>query len=188
LNQPRLVPSQPSARAVSPTTIDDSCLDAYQNEFDYLMRTLQRLGVNPADVEDLAHDVFLILRSAWHTYDPTRPLRPYLFGIAFRVAATHRRKHWREVPFAIVDGPDLAPCPDQALDTSRARALALAALHRIPVPRRAVLVMHDIDEIPVHEVAATLSIPIFTVYSRLRKARRELETAVARLQKGSVIR
>jgi RNA polymerase sigma-70 factor (ECF subfamily) len=104
------------------------------------------------------------------------------------VAATHRRKHWREVPFAIVDGPDLAPCPDQALETSRARALALAALHHIPVPRRAVLVMHDIDEIPVHEVAATLSIPLFTVYSRLRKARREFETAVAQLQKGSVIR
>jgi len=33
------------------------------------------------------------------------------------------------------------------------------------------------------EVAATLSIPLFTAYSRLRKARQDLESAVRRLGK-----
>jgi DNA-directed RNA polymerase specialized sigma24 family protein len=42
--------------------------------------------------------------------------------------------------------------------------------------------MHDLDEIPVQDVAATLDIPLFTAYSRLRKARRELEAAVTRAQ------
>ena len=41
--------------------------------------------------------------------------------------------------------------------------------------------MHDIDAIPVESVAAELKLPKFTVYSRLRKARRELEAAVRRL-------
>ena len=59
----------------------------------------------------------------------------------------------------------------------------LAALERIPLPRRAVLVMHDIDDVPVSQVAATLDIPLFTVYSRLRKARRELEAAIRRMLK-----
>jgi DNA-directed RNA polymerase specialized sigma24 family protein len=43
--------------------------------------------------------------------------------------------------------------------------------------------MHDIDDIPVSEVASALEIPLFTVYSRLRKARRELEGAIRRLMK-----
>jgi RNA polymerase sigma-70 factor (ECF subfamily) len=174
--------------SVSRHTTDDACLDAYQHELDYLMRTLQRLGVDAEDLEDLAHEVFLVLQRTWQNYDPTRALKPYLFGIAFRVAASHRRRRWREVPFAVVDRPDQAPHPDRALESSQARALVLAALHRIPLPRRAVLVMHDLDEVPVQDVAATLAIPLFTAYSRLRKARRELEAAVTHIQKRSVIR
>ena len=45
------------------------------------------------------------------------------------------------------------------------------------------MVMHDIDDVPVREVASVLDIPLFTVYSRLRKARRELESAIRRLLK-----
>ena len=56
----------------------------------------------------------------------------------------------------------------------------LAALERIPLRRRAVLVMHEIDGVPVQEVATALGSPRFTVYSRLRKARRELESALRR--------
>lgn len=188
MNQLHIAPNQPTLRAVSQNTTDDTCLDAYQRELDYLMRTLRRLGIAPGDVEDLAHEVFLVLRRTWHEYDPTRALKPYLFGIAFRVAASHRRRYWREVPFAVVDGLDHAPCPDQAFESNQARALVLAALQRIPLPRRVVLVMHDLDEIPVQEVAATLAIPLFTVYSRLRKARRELETAITHMQKRSDVR
>lgn len=168
--------------------MDDACFDAYQREIDYLTRTLQRLGVSPGDVEDLTHEVFLVLRRTWHDYDPTRPLKPYLFGIAFRVASSHRRRFWREVPFALVEGLDRSPCPDQAFESNQARALVLAALQRVPLSVRAVLVMHDLDEIPVQEVADTLSIPLFTAYSRLRKARRDLEAAITHMQKRSVIR
>jgi len=188
LNQLHLAPKPPNLGSVSPIAIDDPCLDAYQRELDYLMRTLQRLGVASGDVEDLAHEVFLVLRRTWDEFDPSRPLKPYLFGIAFRVAASHRRRHWREVPFAVVDALDHAPYPDQAFETNYARALVLAALQRIPLPRRVVLVMHDLDEVPVQDVATTLSIPLFTAYSRLRKARHELAAAVTSMQKRSAIR
>jgi RNA polymerase sigma-70 factor, ECF subfamily len=167
---------------------DDACLEAYQRELDYLMRTLQRLGTPGSDLEDLAHEVFLALSSSWHNYDATRPLRPYLFGIAFRVVSSHRRRHWREVSFGAVDGPDLAPVPDRAFEAHEARALVLAALQQIPMPRRVVLIMHELDEIPMREVATTLSIPLFTAYSRLRKARRELEVALTRTQPRSAAR
>lgn len=169
-------------------TLDDACLDAFQRELDYVFRTLRRLGTAPAEVEDLVQEVFLALRRSWGDYDPDRPLRPYLFGIAFRIASAHRRKHSREVALGIVEIDDPGPGPDDALQIKQARATVLAALEHIPLPRRAVLVMHDLDDVPVSEVAAVLSIPLFTVYSRLRKARKELETAIRRMLKEMDVR
>jgi RNA polymerase sigma-70 factor (ECF subfamily) len=179
----RLVPSPPPQ-----LTMDDACLDAFQRELDYVFRTLRRLGTPPAEVEDLVQEVFLALRRSWSEYDPDRPLRPYLFGITFRIASAHRRKHSREVAFGVVEIDDPGPGPDDALQVKQARALVLAALERIPLPRRAVLVMHDLDDVPVGEVASVLSIPLFTTYSRLRKARKELEAAIRRMLKEADVR
>ena len=163
----------------------DHALDAFSLEFDYLCRTLRRLGSRQTDVEDLAHEVFLVLSRKWQDYDPSRPLRPYLFGIAFRVVSSHKRRHWREVTGVESDIADPAALPDQALAAAEARALVLSALERLVLPRRAVLVMHDLDETPMRVVAEALQIPLFTAYSRLRKARKEFERAVKAVQGGA---
>jgi RNA polymerase sigma-70 factor (ECF subfamily) len=159
---------------------DEECVNAFQEEVDYIYRTLCRMGVSRSEVEDLAQDVFLALRRSWTQYDRERPIRPYLFGIAFRIASAHQRKRKREIAFGTVDADDTGPWPDAVLQSKQARKIVLAALARIPMPRRAALVMHDLDQVPVAEVAAVLAVPLFTVYSRLRKARRELEVAVRR--------
>lgn len=160
-----------------------SCFKAFEQELDYLRRTLRRLGVRSTEVEDELHEVFLVLNNNWHKFDRTRPLKPYLFGIAFRVVAGRRRKSQREVTqqveeFALAPGPG----PEQALDQAQSRALVLAALNRVPLDRRAVLVMHDIDEVSMGDITKSLSIPLFTGYSRLRRAREEFEAAVRFLQ------
>jgi RNA polymerase sigma-70 factor (ECF subfamily) len=56
-----------------------------------------------------------------------------------------------------------------------------AALESIEVGRRAVLVLHEIEEMTAPEIANVLSIPLNTVYSRLRVARAELEASLARM-------
>jgi RNA polymerase sigma-70 factor (ECF subfamily) len=165
-------------------TEDRSCFAAFQREFDYLCRTLRRLGVRSEDLEDEVQEIFIVLNRKWGNYDASRPLRPYLFGIAFRVVAARKRLRAREQPGRLEDVADVAPGPDDALEAAHARAMVLRALGRVPLPRRAVLVMHDIDEVPMREIAETLSLPIFTGYSRLRKARREFEAAVQSLKKG----
>lgn len=180
MNQLRLVPSARPDHAR-----DEACLSAFQSELDYVYRTLARLGVGPADIDDLAQDLFVILRGCWSEYDASRPLRPYLFGIAFRIAASYRRKRRREVLSGVVQIDDSAPGPDDALSAKRSQRLLLAALERIPLKRRAVLIMHELDGIPVSEMAEALSLPLFTAYSRLRKARRELLVAVRRLTRAA---
>ena len=170
-------------RAPPPTHVirKDPVLEAYQQEISYVFHALRWLGVRPPEIEDLAQEVFIALRRSWSRYDQSRPVRPYLFGVAFRVVSMQRRKGHREMAFANLDVRDGGPGPDDELQVKQAREMVLRALEKIPLRRRAVLVMHDLEEVPMAEVAATLSIPLFTAYSRLRKARSELEAAVRRI-------
>jgi len=154
---------------------------AFRIEFEYVQRTLRRLGTDRSDVDDLAQEVFLVLHRRWSEYDQSRPLRPYLFGVAVRIALANQRKRVREVAFGNIELSDERPSPEDVLSDKETRGLLQAALKRIPLPRRTVLVMHELDHVPVTEVAATLSIPLFTVYSRLRKARAELKHETRRI-------
>ena len=175
-------------RASSPApALENGCLDAFDRELSYLFQTLQRMGAGPREIEDLVQEVFVVLYRNWPTFDTTRPIRPYLFGVAFRVMSAHRRRHARETPYALLEAEDGAPDPEASLRSKESTALLLAALERVPLPRRAVLIMHDLDGVPVAEVAERLSITRFGTYARLRKARKELLSAVRRLtREGSL--
>ncbi|MBN2574041.1 MAG: sigma-70 family RNA polymerase sigma factor [Deltaproteobacteria bacterium] len=169
-------------------TPSSTCLDLFKQELDYLFATLQRLGVAPGEMEDLAQEVFIVLHRNWTNLDTSRPLRPYLFGVAFRIVCAHRRRRAREIPHPILDAPDAAPSPEGALQSKESIALLLSALESVPLLRRAVVVMHDLDAVPIVDVARTLSISRFGAYSRLRKGRRELTAAVRRLSRGGARR
>lgn len=161
----------------------EGCLHAYQSELTYLIGSLRRLGVPSRDLEDALHEVFLVMLKRWDDYDRGRPLKPWLFGIAFRVASGQRRRSHRERHGSEHELEYDGDAPDQMLELSEARRLLMSALSSIPLERRAVLVMHEVDETPMRDIAEQLEIPLFTAYSRLRKARKELDAALIRLQK-----
>jgi RNA polymerase sigma-70 factor (ECF subfamily) len=156
----------------------------YRCEFPYVWNTLRRLGAPDRDIEDLAHDVFLVVHRHISDYDATRPLRPWLFGIAMRVLADFRRssRNQREIPCEVGEVADQGPRPDMHLEQSEARAVLMRVLDRLDLDRRAVLVMHDIDEIAAPEIAAALAVPLNTVYSRLRLARADVTVGIRRLR------
>ena len=156
-------------------------------EFDYVLRSLRRLGVCPGDLDDVTHDVFVAVYRHLDDYDATRPLRPWLFGFALRMARDYRAlaRHQREVigdDRGHDEHADDAPGADQELERKRSRELVLAALDSMDFDRRALLVMHDLDGQPVREIAATLEVPLNTAYSRLRLAREQVREAVQRLR------
>jgi RNA polymerase sigma-70 factor (ECF subfamily) len=179
----RLVHSDPPL-----PTPDNACIEAFDKDLDYLFETLQRLGAGPREIEDLAQEVFVVLHRNWPRLDTSRPLRPYLFGIAFRVVSAHRRRRAREIPYPGLDLEDGAASPEGLLQSKESSALLMAALDRVPLARRSVLVMHDLDDVPIVDVARRLSITRFGAYSRLRKARRELAAALRRLLKEGASR
>lgn len=155
----------------------------FERELGYVLETLRRLGVARADVEDMAHDVFVAVLKQFDTYDPSRPIKPWLFGFAFRIASQYRRKARRvqalEEPEKLVDA---GKRPDAHYETARKRRMVQTALEEIELDRRAVFVLHDIDGCTGEEIARTLEVPLGTVYSRLRLAREDFSAKMRRLQ------
>jgi RNA polymerase sigma-70 factor (ECF subfamily) len=156
----------------------------YGVEFPYVWNTLRRLGVWERDVEDLCHDVFVVVFRILEQYDARRPIRPWLFGIAFRVASDYRRsaRFRREVTGAAVEVASLAPAADEIMARREGQQLVVRALEALELERRAVFVMHDIDGHVMPDIAAALGVPLNTAYSRLRLARADFAAAAEQLR------
>lgn len=159
--------------------------NVFAEQLGYVCRTLRRLGVPERDLEDVAHDTFMVVHRKLADFDGTRPLRPFLFGIAYRVASDYRRKARHKYEY-LIEPPSPARAdsePEQALNIAESQRLVLAALETMDPDRSAVFAMMDIDGHPASEIATALDIPMNTVYSRLRVARAEFASAVQRLQR-----
>ena len=159
----------------------------FESELSFIWNTLRRFGVADRDLEDVAHEVFVVVNRRLGEYDPARPLRPWLFAIAFRCASDYRRlsRHRHEtLDGEGMDRADTADAADEILGRIEERNLARRALLAVPEERRAVLVLHDFEEVAMQEVAQALGIPLKTAYSRLRIGRSELIDAARREQRG----
>jgi RNA polymerase sigma-70 factor (ECF subfamily) len=154
----------------------------FRAELGYVWGSLRRLGVNERDAEDVAHDVFIQVYRKLDAYDRARPIRPWLFGFAYRAASDYRRlaRPRVEVIGEDEDAPARAPLAEDVLARAEDVALVGEALESIDLERRAVLVAYELAEVPMKEIAEVLGIPLHTAYSRLRVAREELAAAVRR--------
>jgi len=165
-------PARPELRAV------------YREHFTHVWLTLRRLGGAERDIEVAAHEVFLVVHRRLADYDPRRPLRPWLTGIAYRVAADERRRarHRREEPVGAREPADRAPGPEEQAATHQEQELVRQALAALPPERRVVFVMHELDGCTMPEVAEALAVPLNTCYSRLRLGREQFVAALTRLR------
>lgn len=161
-----------------------SMIDAH---FDFIWRSLRRLGVAEGSVDDAAQHVWMVVARKLETIDPLHE-RAFLFGTALRVASDIRRSLSRR--HEVLGGDELLEAsPDQRvasadalLDEHRARALLDHALLTMEIDLRTVFVLFELEEMSSVEIAKLLSIPVGTVSSRLRRAREEFQRIVKRLR------
>jgi RNA polymerase sigma-70 factor, ECF subfamily len=142
---------------------------------DVLWRAVKRLGVPETAADDAVQQVFLTAMRKLDEIEVGRE-RPYLLGIAVRVASDARRAIRRR-PEVSMEAADLdevphdGALPEEVLDQKRALADLSAALDAMPDENREAFVLFEIEELSAPHVAKVLSIPVGTVASRVRRAR-----------------
>jgi RNA polymerase sigma-70 factor (ECF subfamily) len=154
----------------------------YDEHFDFVWRSLRRLGVPEAALDDAAQEVFVVAFRRADDFEGRSSHKTWLFGIAWNRARElsrgARRHPEHELPEALEQpaGDDA----EQVAMRNQALRFAYRVLDELLPERRAVLVMAEVEEMTAAEIADVLAIPLNTVYSRIRLARRDFEAALKR--------
>jgi len=148
-------------------------LDALYNLARWLVR-------DPVDAEDLVQETYLRALRAAHQFHPGTNLRAWLFQILRNTFYTQYKRNQRE-PDA-VDPEELervAHANNAALGSDGLAGSAdgsagldlTSALNRLPEAYRSVVLLADVEDFTMAEIAAIMDCPVGTVKSRLFRAR-----------------
>jgi RNA polymerase sigma-70 factor (ECF subfamily) len=148
-----------------------------------VLRWCARLGGPGINEEDAASDVFVQVLAKVGSIRDLRAFPAWVFQTTRRVVAMHRRRAWlrRWVPGFVPDTEDPGDGPSVQLERSETTERVRRALSALPADLREVLVLCDMEERPDPQVAELLALPVGTVKSRLRRARRAFGDEARRL-------
>jgi RNA polymerase sigma-70 factor (ECF subfamily) len=172
LERPALVLAPPAALDVAA---------AFREHYPFVLRALVGLGVTPIDADDVAQEVFVVAHRRRGEFDPTRPARAWLYGIA-RGLARNRRRVRRDESLDVLSVGVSTEDPERAAAQSEALSLALRCLDALSTKLREVFVLTEFEGLTAPEVAELLELPVNTVYSRVRLGRERFDGALAKLR------
>ncbi len=148
--------------------------------FEALYRRMATLAGRCApDLDDLVQQAAeQVIKSRQH-FEGRSDVSTWIYAVCYRVLLKHRRWYRRwSVRFRLEQDGDPMPreetLPGASLERrERARRLQ-AALDRLSERHRAAVVLHDIEELSIAEIAQIVGSNELTVRSRLRDGRRRL--------------
>jgi RNA polymerase sigma factor (sigma-70 family) len=172
----------------------------YRTYYGYAWAVLARLGVPSASVDDAHQDVFVTAYRRRDTFQRGRPVKPWLAGIARRVAFRYRRSQQRidrkRAVLSHAEGSGRVAMPDLR-GRLEAGEFLRAFIEELDPRLRDVFVLAELEGYTGPEIAERLAINLDTAYTRLRTARALLRRALgtvedreapdARVERGLVV-
>ena len=170
-----------SGRGPAPSRRDDAdggFRDIYERWFGDVVKWLYALGIPSSDTEDLAQEIFLVVRRKLHRFDGGN-LAGWLYRIAQLTVRDHRRRSWfknlmqrrRNLDLARVELTTPGPEARYADAENRRRFQALVA--GMSEKLRTTFVLFEIEGYSGEEIAHIQDVPLGTVWTRLHLARKE---------------
>lgn len=169
--EPQPTPSRVSRVERGQESRDSQVAEVYARACGPLIGLLTVMGGSRADAEEIAQDSFVKLLEHWDRVRDYDDVDAWLRTVAVRMLISRHRRHEvarRGLRRLASRTPLASPPPDGA------RLDLTAAVARLPLPSRAVLLLHHVHDLSVEEVATLLRVPPGTVKSRLSRARAAL--------------
>jgi RNA polymerase sigma-70 factor (ECF subfamily) len=140
------------------------------------------------EAEDLVQDAYIRALKGFSSFQPGTNFKAWMFRIVRNTFLTSRTKaQISQVPIEDEDGeeidmPAVMETPESVLLGTRTRQQIQAALERLPVNFKEVILLCDVEEMKYQEIADLLEIPLGTVMSRIARGRRLLRGMLAEAQ------
>jgi len=149
----------------------------------FVWRVLKRHGVAEGDIPDLCQEVFIVVLRKLPEFRGESSLRTWIYTIAVRVAAGHRRlarvsrEHATDAPPVQID----ARTPEDEVRAQGALAVLEYALSQVSEEKREAFMLFEFEELTAQEVADAVGCPRGTAFSRVLSARAAVESHLKRL-------
>jgi RNA polymerase sigma-70 factor (ECF subfamily) len=169
------------ARPTSPE-IHEAPLDLetlYRQHAEAGARWAQRLGGPALDVEDIVHEVFVVVQRRLPEWRGDAKLTTWLYEITLRIVHDRRRR-WRWPRWPAKHDDDLAEiaadAPDalELLQRREASALLYRILDGIGEKYRTVIVLFELEGLSGEEIAALTGTSLSNVWVRLFRGRQKM--------------
>ena len=145
----------------------------YEDWFDDVVRWLYALGAPAADTEDLAQEIFLVVRRRLREFTGGN-LAGWLYRISQLTVRDHRRRAWFKHLVRGRKEIDMTePSPERSYEAVESRRRFQDLVGRMSEKRRTTLVLFEIEGYSGEEIARIQDIPLATVWTRLHHARKE---------------
>ncbi len=142
-----------------------------------------RLLGNSEEAEDATQEAFIHAYTHLVSFHGSASFATWLYRILLNVCRDQLRRRQvrqRTIELARVDqlwaDERYTVDPERVVLALENRRLIEQALHQLPATYRATLLLHEVDGLTLHEIAAMLNAPLPTVKSRLQRARMALVT------------
>lgn len=154
----------------------------FEDHSEFVWRTLRRLGMAQADIEDAMQEVFVVVHRRLSDYEERSSFRAWLYAICLRVNSKHRRSRGRRREDVHEEMPEVSVEPEQESSVEQQESLRLGQrlLAALPEKQRMVFVLYEVDHLSMAEIAEIVGCPIQTAYARLHKARLRVRSELAR--------
>ncbi|MCA9691456.1 MAG: sigma-70 family RNA polymerase sigma factor [Myxococcales bacterium] len=153
--------------------------DVYRDHADFVWRVARRLGAPEDALEDVVHDVFLVVHRRLSEYDGRAAMTTWLFHITRGVVSNTRRGRARaEQRLQLVEPPRPTLTPEERSDRAGAARFVRAFLDTLPADRRELFTLVDVEGLSVRAAAEHLGVNVNTAHARLRAARSAFREAV----------
>ena len=129
------------------------------------------------------------IHRSFHTFDPTRPLAPWVARITYnvclrRLGRVSDKLTSPEDPQELELSETSLPGPEEQLAGKEAASLVWEVLDRLPVQDRVLISLRYQDGLSEAEVSEATGIPVNTVKTRLHRARKKMKKKLTRIMRG----
>lgn len=154
----------------------------YREHHAFVWRSLYGFGLRGDEIRDAVQEVFVVVHRRFDVFDGRCAIRHWLYGIARRVAADHRKKGSRRaLRLHLVPDNEAAPDAPRTDESLTAAQLVERFLSLLDDDKRQVFLLAEVEGMTVPEIADALGVNLNTVYTRLRAARLRFRKEVERL-------
>jgi len=152
-----------------------------------VMHWIARLAGPHSDIEDMVHEVFMVVQRRLHEFRGDAKITTWLYRITERIVFDRRRKdrklRWLGLHRAEEAGRALNSSTTSSIERQQSVELVYRILDKMDEKYRSVLILFEMESMSGEEVAKLTGMKLATIWVRLRRARAQFLRELERIER-----